>query len=100
MRKYLLTDEAKEDLIDIRRYLTRQAGASVAQSTIKKIRNAFLFLSNTPGAGHIREDLSDEAVKFWAVFSYLIVYDPTTHPIEILRVIHSSRDVSAILEDE
>jgi toxin ParE1/3/4 len=64
---------------------------------LDKIKDAFVFLSRTPGTGHLREDLTDDAVKFWPVISYLIVYDPATRPIEILRIIHGSREVSAIL---
>ncbi len=56
-----------------------------------------MFLGNTPGAGHLREDLTDEPVKFWSVFSYLIIYDPIAQPIEIARIVHGSREVSAIL---
>lgn len=97
MSRYLLTDEAKQDLTDIKRYLVREAGASVAKSTLTKIREAFAFLCRTPGAGHFREDLTSDALKFWTVFSYLIVYDPNTHPIQIMRVIHGSREVSTIL---
>ena len=83
MRRYLLTDEAKQDLADIRRYITHEAGARVAKSTLTKIKDAFVFLGRTPGAGHIREDLTAESVKFWTVFSYLIVYDPATPPFKL-----------------
>jgi len=101
MSRYLLTDEAKQDLADIRRYLVSEAGASVAKSTLTKIRDAFAFLSRTPGAGHVREDLTSDALKFWSVFSYLIVYDPNMRPLQIMRVIHGSREVSALLgQDE
>ncbi len=78
MMRYLLTDEAKQDLTDIRRYITREAGARVAKSTLTKIKEAFVFLGRTSGAGHVREDLTAEPVKLWPVFSYLIVYDPAT----------------------
>jgi len=40
------------------------------------------------------------AARIWTVFSYMIVYDPAKRPIEILTVVHSARDVSAILEDD
>lgn len=69
----------------------------MAKSTLTKIKDAFIFLGRTPGAGHVREDLTAEPVKFWTVFSYLIVYDPATHPIQIMRIIHGNREVSAIL---
>lgn len=98
MKSYILSPEAGEDIKGIRAYLKREAGLPVAQSTLKKIKAAFLFLSTTPGAGHVREDLTDEPVKFWSVFSYLIIYDPNTQPIEIVRVIHGSREISALLQ--
>jgi plasmid stabilization system protein ParE len=44
MRRYLLTDEAKQDLADIKRYLVREAGPRVAKSTLLKIKEAFVFL--------------------------------------------------------
>ncbi|HZP82832.1 MAG TPA: type II toxin-antitoxin system RelE/ParE family toxin [Chthonomonadaceae bacterium] len=100
MRRYIIAPKAAEDLTEIRAYLKREAGLRVAQSTLNKIKDAFLFLSRNPGAGHVREDLTDEPVKFWPVFSYLIVYNPTARPIEIARVIHSSRAVSAILAQD
>jgi plasmid stabilization system protein ParE len=51
------------------------------------------FLGGSPEAGHFREDLTDKPVKFWPVFSYLIVYDPERRPIEVLRVLHGARDL-------
>ena len=58
------------------------------------------FLASTPGAGHQREDLTDDAVLFWPVFSYLVVYDPSKRPIEIARVLHGKRDVATILHSD
>lgn len=50
--------------------------------------------------GHLREDLTDEKVKFWPVFSYLIVYDPMTRPIGIARVLHASQDVKRLFQQK
>ena len=52
-----------------------------------------------PGLGHLRQDLSGEPVKFWQVFSDLIVYDHLARPIGIVRVLHSSRDIAAVLAE-
>ena len=97
MKRYIVAPQAKEDLKAIRDYLKREAGLEVAQSTLKKIREAFDFLNHTPGAGHLREDLTDKPVKFWSVFSYLIIYNPAAQPVEILRVVHGNRDVADLL---
>jgi antitoxin ParD1/3/4/toxin ParE1/3/4 len=48
-------------------------------------------------AGHQRQDLTPLPVKFWLVFSYLVVYDPAARPLAIVRVLHGRRDVEAIL---
>lgn len=35
-------------------------------------------LAQSPLMGHLREDLTDETVCFWSVYSYVIVDDPPT----------------------
>ena len=50
-----------------------------------------------PRLGYSREDPMGELVEFWQVFSYLIVCDPEVRPMAILQVIHSSRDIAALL---
>jgi plasmid stabilization system protein ParE len=97
--RYLLTAEAEHDLDEIKQYLIRRGGKRLAWYVLREIRAALHFLSATPDAGHRREDLTDAPLKFWTVFSYLIVYDPATRPIEILNIIHGARDIPSILED-
>jgi len=100
VKRYNLSAEAKQDLADIRAYLTEEGGARVARQVLKQIKDALDFLSRTPGAGHLREDLTDASVKFWPVFSYLIIYKPGPRPIGIVRVVHSSRDLARLLSQD
>ena len=51
-----------------------------------------------PGLGHRRQDLTDRPLKFWSVYSYLIVYDPTNSPLTVIAVLHSARDVAHLLK--
>ena len=62
-----------------------------------KLFDAFEALARTPGMGHKREDLTDYAVLFWPVGSYLIVYRAGQQPIEIVAVTPGSRDIPAFL---
>jgi hypothetical protein len=39
----------------------------VARHVLGQITKALRFLADTPGAGHRREDLTDEDVRFWPV---------------------------------
>ncbi len=48
--------------------------------------------------GHRREDLTTQPdVRFWAVYSYLVIYRLGTTPLQILRVLHAKRDVRQTL---
>jgi len=100
MTRYLLTKEAQEDLSGIREYLLREAGVRVTRRLLVAIVSAFHSLARNPGQGHRREDLvSREEVRFWPVFSYLVVYRIDRKPLTILAVIHGSRDVQRWLKE-
>ena len=49
--------------------------------------------------GHTREDLTRRSVKFWSVFSYLLVYDPESKPLTVIAVLHGARDVEQLLKN-
>ena len=97
MARYILSPEAKEDLREIRGYLVSQGGSGLARYVLQEIRAALRLLASHPEAGHFRRDLTPLPVKFWSVFSYLIVYDPAARPLAIVRVFDGRRDVRAIL---
>ena len=61
--------------------------------------DAFTLLAATPEIGHKREDLTSRPVKFWSVYSYLIVYDPASTPLTVLAVLHGAQDVERLLKD-
>ncbi len=84
----------------MRRYLTRKGGPMLARHVLGEIRHALRFIAENPEAGHKREDLTDEKVKFWPVFSYLIVYEPSMRPIGIVRVIHGAQDVETMFSEK
>jgi len=97
VKRYRLSPEAEQDLNDIKTYYLSGAGVRVARYVAGEITRGFEFLAGMPGAGHKREDLTGDPVKFWQVFSYLIIYDPATRPLGIARVLHASQDLEALL---
>jgi len=74
-RGYVLSPEAQQDVADIRTHYLDEGGARVARYVLAELTRGFRFLAETPGAGHIRADLTGEPMRFWPVFSFLIVYD-------------------------
>jgi toxin ParE1/3/4 len=97
MRRYILAPEAALDLVEIWRYLKNKASVEIAERVERTIREKIVFLAGTPGAGHWRRDLTDEPVRFFAVYSYLIVYRPETKPLQVAAILHGNREVENIL---
>jgi|SRR5271157_4272576 len=97
--RYILAPEAARDLVQIWLYIRRQSSTQMADRVESVIRDKIVFLAGTPEAGHWRKDLTDEAVKFFPVYSYLIVYRPKTRPLQVVSILHSHRDLEEILKD-
>jgi toxin ParE1/3/4 len=98
MKAFILSPEAERDLDAIKAYLLKEAGVRMTRRIIRELRAGIRFIGKNPEAGHAREDLTGEPVKFWPVFSYLIVYSQGKKPVEIARILHGKRDVEEILE--
>ena len=96
-QRYVLAPEAARDLARIWKYLNRQSGAATADRVESVLREKFVFLSKFPGAGHTRHDLTAAEVRFFAVYSFLIVYRPETKPLQVVSILHGRRDVVGIL---
>lgn len=62
------------------------------------IREKIVYIAGTTGGGHWRRDLTDEPVKFFPVYSYLIVYRPGTKPLQIIAILHGRRDLERLLK--
>lgn len=95
--RFIFTEEAETQLLEILDYL-----ADESESAAVRVRDAIYEavgkLADSPGIGHTREDLTDRPLKFWSVYSYLVVYDPESRPLTIVAVLHGARDVGELLK--
>jgi toxin ParE1/3/4 len=96
-RPYRLSREARTDLLQTWNYLAESASFDVADKVIADLYRGMDKLAQTPGIGHDRPDLTDLPVKFYRVHRYFVVYTAADKPISIVRILHSSRDIPAIL---
>jgi|SRR5580704_9625651 toxin ParE1/3/4 len=97
--RFVLASLAALDLFNIWEYIKEQASVTTADHVELAIRERIAFLAESPEAGHHREDLTSEDVKFFPVYSYLIVYRPKTKPLQIASILHGRRDVAQLLKD-
>jgi antitoxin ParD1/3/4/toxin ParE1/3/4 len=99
MARYVLTKPAANDIRAIVNYV-RQRSPQSAKVVRTQLRAAMAKLAAFPHMGHLREDVADEPLRFWSVFSYLIVYRPETRPLQIVRVVHGARDLESLFKDQ
>lgn len=97
-RGYRLTPEAQANVNKIGAFIANDS-VDAALRVLDAFDDAFNLLAATPEIGHTREDLTSRPVKFWGVYSYLIVYDPASAPLTIIAVLHGAQDVERLLKD-
>jgi plasmid stabilization system protein ParE len=97
--RYNLAPQAAIDLFEIWQYIKEQTSVTTADPVESVIRDRIVFLARNPEAGHRRKDLMDTDVKFFPVYSYLIVYRPMTKPLQIASILHGRRDLLQLLKD-
>ena len=86
--RYLLSSEAASDLFEIWDHIRAAASEAVADRVEPAICERLALLATFREAGHYRRDLTDLDVKFFSVYSYLIVYRPETRPLQIVTILH------------
>jgi len=85
--RHVLAPEAALDLVEIWRYIKEQGSFETAHRVESAILDRIILLARMPHAGHSRKDLTDESVKFFPIYSYLIVYRPETKPSQIVSIL-------------
>jgi plasmid stabilization system protein ParE len=96
--RYVLAPEAALDLVQIWQYIKDRANVQMADHVECVIREKIVFLAGTSGGGHSRKDLTDEPVRFFSVYSYLIVYRPESNPLQIVAILHGYQDLKELLK--
>lgn len=97
MAEFFYSPEARRDLLEIWEFIA-QDDLDAADRVEREIEQAITTLASQPGLGHVRRDLTSKPVRFWAVYSYLIIYDPEARPLEVVRILSGYCDIAALLK--
>ena len=100
--RYVIRPKADQDLNDQAHYLATQANPSVGHNFLLAAHETFSLLATQPNMGwHSR--LKNPALASLRVFrvsgfeKLLVLYRSRPDGVEILRVLHASRDLEAFL---
>lgn len=94
MNRYRLSRNAESDLENLWLYVATQDELA-ADATVAKILNTLPMLARFPDMGRNRDELRS-GVRSFPSKPYIIFYTKTSDGIEILRIIHQSRDIENI----
>jgi plasmid stabilization system protein ParE len=97
VKRYTLAPAAARDLVEIWRYTKKESAQDTAERVESVIREKLVFLAGSQGAGHRRRDLTGADVRFFPVYSYLIVYRPDTTPLQVAAILHGAGDIARLL---
>ena len=99
MSGFTFSNEADADLRGIWDYIAAR-NEDAALRVKEAILDACDMLAANPTFGHFRRNLTELPVRIHTVMkNYLIIYEPDTNPLVIVRVLHGARDVRELLED-
>ncbi|NES24792.1 MAG: type II toxin-antitoxin system RelE/ParE family toxin [Symploca sp. SIO3E6] len=96
MNRFKLSHQAAQDIEDIWNYLA-QENPQVADNVLDQFRERFVLLTKFPELGRVRPDLAS-SVRSFPVGNYIIFYLLLEPGIEIVRVLHGSRDLRRIFQ--
>ncbi len=88
---------AKQDLNNIWLYSFQNWGEAQADQYFDQLSKAIELLGSAPMMSHIRQEFTPP-VRIHHHASHLIIYVTTEDSVEIIRVLHESMDIEALLE--
>jgi toxin ParE1/3/4 len=98
MLSYTLTVPAKADLLEILAYIAVD-NVDAALSMYDRFYGCFEMLAVSPAAGRRREEL-EAGLRSFPLGSYVVFYRARLETIEVIRVLHGSRDIDALFNAE
>lgn len=90
MPHYVLSLQARRDLIDIWKYIA-QNNEEAADGLYERFYQVFALLGKHPYAGQASDNIELGTRKF-PVGNYIVYYRPKKRHVQILHVFHGKRD--------
>ena len=97
MARYRLALLARSDLGESFQYNAERSGVRNASRLHRQIRERFPRHAEQPLIGRARPELGSDLRSF-PVGNYIIIYRPISDGVEIVRVLHGSRDIESLFE--
>lgn len=95
-----VSPRARDDLRALWDYIAvQQQSPRAADQLLDRLRDAFALLATQPMLGQTRSDLG-RGMRAFVVERYVIIYALGSQYVEIVRVVHSAREVAVLFRNE
>lgn len=98
MAEILFTPLASEDLQEIWVYLAENASKETANKFLLSVKKKCETVAEFPEMGRVRHEYLLNLRSF-PFSNYIIFYLPFDNGIEVLRIVHGSRDIQQIFDE-
>lgn len=98
--RMVFTDSARDDRGAITDFTVKRFGIGQARRLRDRFQRVLKTLAENPLMGSPRAELDPQghSIRYFLMMNFLVVYRPTESGIEVVRILHTSRDLAAELE--
>ena len=84
---------ARQDLIEIWRYIADESGEPRADNYLRRLNDVITYLAQQPLMGRARPEIQEEGIRSFVAESHIIFYVALVDGMELVRVLHGSQDL-------
>jgi len=96
MPSIIRSDQSEQDVYEIGVFIALDNPETLPLGWLIDFE-ALKMLAENPLAGRVREELAPD-VRSFPVGNYLLFYRPTQNGVELIRVLHSARDLRRLFK--
>lgn len=97
MSRIVKLERAKADIDEIWDYIADDS-EDRAKAFVKTIDKKLRTIAGRPNIGRARDEL-EEGIRSFPIGKYIVFYRPLPDGIEVIRVLHSARDLDAVFDE-
>ena len=98
MKRFVISPVARRDLREIWDYIGKE-NPTAADNLLESFHEKFEILVSMPEMGRQRDDV-ESGLRSFPVGRYLIFYNLLEDAIEIVRVLHGSRNLDLVFSED
>ena len=93
MARIVRRPRARQDLIEIWRYIAGESGEPRADKYLRRLNDVITYVAQQPLMGRTRPEIQEEGIRSFVAESHVIFYIALLDGMELVRVIHGSQDL-------